>query len=267
MGGVTGYWGYSAADLAKSVFSVFTDSIAHRGPDGFGIEHFPEARLWLGHRRLAIVDLSEQARQPMSYAEGRYWLTYDGEVYNYLELREELRGLGHRFISDFDSEVILAAYAQWGQECQLRFNGMWAFAIWDARDRRLFLSRDRFGIKPLHYSRHAGALAFASELKAFLTLPWIDGAFDPDILAETLANVDWQEARPETLLPGVNRLPAGHAMLVDAAGGMKISSWWNTLDHLPKPPSRLDEQVEEFPRCSSMPAGHSSAALCRWHLH
>ena len=171
MCGVTGYWAYSSHDLAEAVFAAFTHSLAHRGPDGFGIEHFPEARLWLGHRRLAILDLSERARQPMSYAEGRYWLTYNGEVYNYIELREELRGLGHRFVSNSDSEVILAAYAQWGPECQFRFNGMWAFAIWDAHERRLFLSRDRFGVKPLHYSDHAGAFVFASELKAFLPCP------------------------------------------------------------------------------------------------
>ena len=189
MSGVVGYWGYSSQDLTEAVFAAFTHSLAHRGPDGFGIEHFTEARLWLGHRRLAIVDLSVRGRQPMSYAEGRYWLTYNGEVYNYLELREELRGLGHRFVSDSDSEVILAAYAQWGPECQLRFNGMWAFAIWDAQERRLFLSRDRFGVKPLLYSNHAGVFVFASELKAFLSLPWIDGAFDPEILADTLANI------------------------------------------------------------------------------
>jgi asparagine synthase (glutamine-hydrolysing) len=246
MGGVTGYWGYSSQDLAEAVFAAFTHSLAHRGPDGFGIEHFPEARLWLGHRRLAILDLSERARQPMSYAEGRYWLTYNGEVYNYLELREELRGLGHRFVSDSDSEVILAAYAQWGQECQLRFNGMWAFAIWDAQERRLFLSRDRFGVKPLLYSDHAGAFAFASELKAFLTLPWIDGAFDPEIVAETLTNINGQEATPYTLLPGVRRLPAGHAMVVQADGSVRINAWWNTLDHLPQPRAKLDEQAEEF---------------------
>src|SRR5580692_8221776 len=246
MGGVTGYWGYSSADLAKSVFSVFTDSISHRGPDSFGIEHFAEARLWLGHRRLAVLDLSERARQPMSYAEGRYWLTYDGEVYNYLELREELRSLGHRFVSNSDSEVILAAYSQWGQECQLRFNGMWAFAIWDAQERRLFLSRDRFGVKPLLYSDHAGAFAFASELKAFLTLPWIDGAFDPEIVAETLTNINGQEATPYTLLPAVRRLPGGHAMVVEADGRVQINAWWNTLDHLPRPRRSLKEQAEEF---------------------
>jgi asparagine synthetase B (glutamine-hydrolysing) len=156
MSAVTGYWSYCSNDIAEARFAAFTHSLSHRGPDGFGIEHFPDVRLWLGHRRLAIIDLSERARQPMSYVDGRYWLTYNGEVYNYIELREELRGLGHRFVTDCDSEVILAAYAQWGQECQLRFNGMWAFAIWDASERRLFLSRDRFGIKPLHYCDHAG---------------------------------------------------------------------------------------------------------------
>jgi asparagine synthase (glutamine-hydrolysing) len=246
MSGVVGYWGYSSQDLTEAVFAAFTHSLAHRGPDGFGIEHFPEARLWLGHRRLAIVDLSVRGRQPMSYAEGRYWLTYNGEVYNYLEVREELRGLGHRFVSDSDSEVILAAYAQWGPECQLRFNGMWAFAIWDAQERRLFLSRDRFGLKPLLYSNHAGAFVFASELKAFLSLPWIDGAFDPESLADTLANIKEQEASPYTLLPGVRRLLAGHAMSVEANGRMRINAWWNTLDHLPRLPANLDEQVEGF---------------------
>ena len=246
MSGVTGYWAYSSHDLVEAVFAAFTHSLTHRGPDGFGIEHFPEARLWLGHRRLAILDLSERARQPMSYAEGRYWLTYNGEVYNYIELREELRRLGHRFVSNSDSEVILAAYAQWGPECQLRFNGMWAFAIWDVQERRLFLSRDRFGVKPLHYSDHAGAFVFASELKAFLALPWIDGAFDPEIVAETLTNIGQQEATPYTLLPGVRRLPAGHAMLVKADGSLQINAWWNTLDHLPQPRAKLDEQAEEF---------------------
>jgi asparagine synthase (glutamine-hydrolysing) len=246
MCGVTGYWAYSSHDLPAAVFAAFTHSLAHRGPDGFGIEHFSESRLWLGHRRLAIVDLSERARQPMSYADGRYWLSYNGEVYNYVELREELHGLGHRFISDSDSEVILAAYAQWGPDCQLRFNGMWAFAIWDAHEHRLFLSRDRFGVKPLHYSDHGGAFVFASELKAFLTLPWVDGSFDPEILAETLSKMNGEEGSPYTLLPEVRRLLAGHSMQVEADGSVDIKSWWNTLEHLPQPSAELDEQADEL---------------------
>lgn len=246
MCGVTGYWAHSSPDISERLFGAFTHSLAHRGPDGSGIEHFREARLWLGHRRLAVVDLSERARQPMSYANRRYWLTYNGEVYNFIELREELRSLGHRFVSDSDGEVILAAYTQWGPECQLRFNGMWAFAIWDARDRQLFLTRDRFGIKPLLYSDHAGAFIFASELKAFLTLPWIDGAFNSEILAETLTNTDGQEGSPYTLLPGVRRLPPGHSLLIKVDGKIQVNCWWNTLEHLPKPPLDLNEQAEEF---------------------
>ena len=246
MCGITGYWGYLTEDLAQATFEAFTHSLAHRGPDGSGIEHFANARLWLGHRRLAIIDLSERGRQPFSYANGRYWLTFNGEVYNYVELREELRALGHRFVSNTDTEVVVAAFAQWGPDCQLRFNGMWAFAIWDARDRQLFLSRDRFGVKPLQYSLHNGAIAFASELKAFLNLPWIDGAFDVDILSETLTNTLGQDSSVYTLLPDVRRLPAGHSMLVKADGHVRITRWWNTLEHLPRVPTELRQQADEF---------------------
>jgi asparagine synthase (glutamine-hydrolysing) len=248
MCGITGYWSYAKEDLAPNIFASFAHSLAHRGPDGFGIEHFKDTRLWLGHRRLSIIDLSDRGRQPQSYADGRYWITFNGEVYNYIELREELCGLGHRFASATDTEVILAAYAQWGSACQLRFNGMWAFAIWDTHRRQLFLSRDRFGVKPLHYSVRDGAFAFASELKAFLVLPWVDGSLDTDILAETLINIVGQESTVHTLLPGVRRLPAGHAMLVHADGRIDVTQWWNTLDHLPTVPSGLPAQVDEFQR-------------------
>ena len=246
MSGIVGYWAYSSQDLAEADFAGFTHSLAHRGPDGFGIEHFPEARLWLGHRRLAIVDLSERARQPMSYAEGRYWLTYNGEVYNYLELREELRGLGHRFVSESDSEVILAAYAQWGQECQLRFNGMWAFAIWDAHERRLFLSRDRFRCQAAALQRSCWRLRLRLRAQGVSHT-----ALDRRRLRSGDSRRDaYQRQRaggpPYTLLPGVRRLPAGHAMLVEADGRVQINAWWNTLDHLPQPGVGLEEQAEEF---------------------
>jgi asparagine synthase (glutamine-hydrolysing) len=244
--GITGYWGYSSADLARGIFEAFTHSLAHRGPDGFGIEHWADGRLWLGHRRLAIIDLSDQARQPMSYANGRYWITYNGEIYNYLELRDELTGRGHRFLSNGDTEVVVAAYAQWGADCQQRFNGMWAFAIWDALERQLFISRDRFGVKPLHYCLQKGAIAFASELKAFLTLPWIDGGFDAEILAETLHNVTGQASSIYSLLKGVYQLQAGHSMLVTRDGYVCTARWWNTLDHLPTVGTDPQRQTDDF---------------------
>ena len=234
------------ADLARDAFEAFTHSLAHRGPDDFSIEHWPDAHLWLGHRRLAIIDLSDHARQPLSYGNGRYWITYNGEIYNYLELREELRDLGHRIVSNGDTEVVVAAYAQWRADCQLRFNGMWAFAIWDARDQELFISRDRFGVKPLHYSLHNGAIAFASELKAFLTLPWIDGGFDVEILSETLGNLAGQASSIYTLLKEVRQLQAGHTMLVTRDGRVRIARWWNTLDYLPTIETDLQQHVDEF---------------------
>ncbi len=246
MCGITGYWSYDAAPLAEARFRAFTVALAHRGPDGQGIQHFPGERLFLGHRRLSIIDISDRGVQPMSYGDGRYWLTYNGEVYNYLELREELRGLGHSFRSETDSEVILAAYAQWGPACQLRFNGMWAFAIWDTRDRSLFLSRDRFGVKPLHYIHRGGVFAFASELKAFLALPGASGALDEAVLAGTLANINGQESTPETLLPGVKRLPGGYSLTFDGRGAPKIEQWWRTLDHLRRIDDTFAGQVGQF---------------------
>jgi asparagine synthase (glutamine-hydrolysing) len=244
--GITGYWAFDAYDLRPELFGAFTKALAHRGPDGQGVRHFPDERLWLGHRRLSIIDVSQRGDQPMSYADGRYWLTYNGEVYNYLELRAELRQLGHSFKSETDSEVILAAYAEWGPACQLRFNGMWAFAIWDARERKIFLSRDRFGVKPLHYSNRNGVFAFASELKAFLALPGATGALDEQVVAGTLANINGQESTPETLLPEVRRLPGGHSISVDSSGAIAITQWWDTLSHRPLIGSSLVRQTEEF---------------------
>jgi asparagine synthase (glutamine-hydrolysing) len=246
--GITGYWAFDCHDLPAAIFRSFTTALAHRGPDGEGVEHFAAQRLWLGHRRLSIIDVSERGHQPMSYADGRYWLTYNGEVYNYLELRDELHRLGHCFKSDTDSEVILAAFAEWGPSCQSRFNGMWAFAIWDARNRSLFVSRDRFGIKPLHYSHRGGAFVFASEMKAFLALPGVDGSLDERVVAGTLANINGQEATAETLLPHVRRLPGGHSLTIGANGKISIARWWNTLEHRPPVSPDFGRQAEEFKR-------------------
>ena len=181
----------------------------------------------------------------MTYAGGRYWLTYNGEIYNFVELRETLSQLGHRFLSDSDSEVILAAYSQWGPDCQLRFNGMWAFAIWDAEAKELFLSRDRFGIKPLYYAEIGGCFTFSSELKAFLVLPWCTGEVNEEYLTFSITDINGQEAPSETLLAGVKRLHPGHCMRV-TQGRVQISRWWNTLEHIPEMPKRLDDQVQQF---------------------
>ncbi|HLI20224.1 MAG TPA: asparagine synthase (glutamine-hydrolyzing) [Stellaceae bacterium] len=246
MSGIAGYWSYAAYDIPPAVFTGFLDGLKHRGPDGSGIDHFPDVRLWLGHRRLDVADRARDPRQPLADPQRRYWLSFDGAIHNDGELRDELRALDHRFVSDATSETVLAAYAQWAEDCLKRFSGMWALAIWDARERRLLLARDNFGIKPLHYIRRNGVVAFASELKAFLRLPWIDDAFDPEIVATTLDNLDEQEASPLTMLPGVHRLLPGHAVTITAAGEVRSRRWWNLLDHLPQPADELSHQAAEF---------------------
>jgi len=176
MCGISGLWNFDGAAVSPAVLENMNSLLAHRGPDSNGV--YREGALGPGHTRLAILDTGDGGHQPMSYGDGRWWLTYNGEIYNFLELREELAALDHRFESECDSEVLLAAYAEWGPACQTRFNGMWAFAIWDAKEKMLFLSRDRFGVKPLFWHFDGRRFAFASEMKAFLALPGFDAGFD-----------------------------------------------------------------------------------------
>lgn len=246
MCGITGLWNLRADAVRRPDFDRFTDSLAHRGPDGRGVFHDSETRLSLGHRRLAIFDLSPTGNQPMTYGDGKYVITYNGAVYNYVELRERLQGLGHKFSGASDTEVIIAAYAQWGEECQLLFNGMWAFAIWNRDNRTLFLSRDRFGVKPLHYFYDGSRFAFASEMKAFLACEWFDRQFDAGIVARALDNYFSIEGSEDCLLSGVRRLSAGHCMVVRENHPPEIKRWWRTLEHLETAPTGLARQAERF---------------------
>lgn len=143
-----------------------TDAIAHRGPDGAGHWANAAGNIGLGHRRLAIIDLSDDGRQPMSFADGRYQATFNGEIYNYIELKEQLVQKGWRFKSATDTEVLLALYHEKAEKCLEDLDGMFAFAIWDEKEQKLFCARDRFGEKPFYYALHDGALYFASEMKA-----------------------------------------------------------------------------------------------------
>ncbi len=217
--------------------------LAHRGPDGDGF-HI-DGPVGLAHRRLAILDLAA-GQQPMASRDRRYWIVFNGEVYNFIELRDELKQSGHTFVTDSDTEVILAAYTQWGEDCQLKFNGMWAFAIWEAHERELFLSRDRFGVKPLHFYCDAEKLVFASELKGFLGLPWIDRTFDPEVFALAIANYPILDATEHCLIKGVRRLRAGHSLTMRPGKPLYIKRWWHTLDRLSAVPRDPRDQSEMF---------------------
>lgn len=181
----------------------------------------------LGHRRLSILDLSPAGHQPMASPDGRYWIVYNGEVYNYLELRTELAGLGHQFHTGTDTEVILAAYAQWGAQALPRFAGMFAFAILDLRERKLFLARDFFGIKPLYYTLDSAGLSFASEIKALLQCPWVSRRANPQRLYQYL-RFGQTDHGSETMFADIRQLPVAHYLEVslDAPATAKPVRYW-----------------------------------------
>ncbi|MCF8171978.1 MAG: asparagine synthase (glutamine-hydrolyzing) [Candidatus Methylopumilus sp.] len=183
-------------------------TLAHRGPDSTGV--LSDAHIQFGHTRLSIIDLTSAGHQPMTYAQGRYTVTYNGEIYNYLELRAELEALGEAFASHSDTEVLLAAYRVWGEACVQRFIGPFAFAIWDNLTRKAFLARDRCGEKPLFYSVNDSTLAFASELKGLLPLLEHTPALNPKAVDMYLHYQYVPE--PLTLLQGVHKLAAGHTL-------------------------------------------------------
>ncbi len=205
-------------------------------------------QLILGHRRLSILDLSTAGHQPMSWEDGRYWITYNGEVYNYVELRRELTAAGDRFVSDTDTEVILAAYARWGPDCVKRFTGMWAFAIWDRREGTVFLSRDPFGIKPLYYAESQGRVAFCSEVKGLQALPWISRRQDAQAVYDFLAWSKVESPEGRTLLADVREMPPATRALIRLNGGaleVRPERYWDaTLG----PPVRESpaESAEKF---------------------
>ena len=246
MCGIAGFWNLDGEPVSRAMLKRFTDAITHRGPDGNGFYVDAETNLGFGHRRLAILDTSDSGKQPMTYGNGRYWITFNGEIYNFLELRDELKNLGYQFFTESDTEVVMAAYDQWGEDCQLRFNGMWAFALWDRQEKRLFLSRDRFGVKPLMYFYDGVHFAFASEMKAFLALNWFPAEFDPEMVATALTGHQNVEGTERCLLRALNRLLGGYCLTINQQGDLSKRRWWNTLDHLETVPAAYDQQVEHY---------------------
>lgn len=198
--------------------------LSHRGPDGEGTKISGSAGLV--HRRLAIIDLTDEGLQPMTNEDRTLWLVFNGEIYNFVELREELEGKGHRFHSRSDTEVILHAYEEWGTACLSRFNGMWAFALWDEKKQQLFCARDRFGIKPFYYTVAGGSFLFASEIKALLAHPDAGPQPEERTLGTYLAwGVLDHSAR--TMFEGVLQLEPAHALVVTHEGVQQPFRYWD----------------------------------------
>jgi asparagine synthase (glutamine-hydrolysing) len=239
MCGICGIFDRSGRPADDSLLDEMTSIIRHRGPDGHG--RFIDREIGLGHRRLSIIDV-EGGCQPIANEEGTLQVVFNGEIYNFVELRKELASVGHSFATRSDTEVIVHAYEQWGIDCVKHFNGMFAFAIWDARRRELFLARDHLGIKPLYYVTIGSRLLFSSEIKALLRDPSCPRHVDHDALADlfTFRFVP----SPKTLLKEIRKLPPGHSMLATRTG-IEIKPFWSRAP-IPRTKWREADLIEEY---------------------
>jgi asparagine synthase (glutamine-hydrolysing) len=281
--GIAGIVSLQDRPVDPAVLQRMNDRQVHRGPDGEGFllgwvqsggfAHaiLPHTRQWdgrapirvaLGHRRLAILDLSDRGLQPMSAGDLRVWIVFNGEIYNHRELRTELATRGYGFTSRTDTEVLLAAYREWGEACLARLQGMFAFAIWDEIHGRLFCARDRLGIKPFYYATPPGAFTFASEMKALLAHPGVAATADDEAVLGFLihANCDYGE---RTLLREVKALPPSHRLSLDVATGrIDVARYWEFV-----PPSRSTARPIAHGwtgsgTCSSPPRARTWSAMC-----
>jgi asparagine synthase (glutamine-hydrolysing) len=246
MCGIAGIFNLNGEPASPVLLRKMTDAIAHRGPDGEGF--YIDSFIGLGHRRLAIIDLSPAGHQPMATPDGRYVLSYNGEVYNFQELRVELEARGYRFRSRTDSEVVLYSYAEWGEECVRRFNGMFTFAVWDSERQELFLARDRYGIKPLYYTLQGSTFLFASEVKAILAHPSYAVGLNKEALLEyfTFQNI----FTDGTLFKGVKLLPPGTSLRLPLASrnGASPVRYWDFDFSQPEVIADEREYLEELDR-------------------
>ncbi|OGH88672.1 MAG: asparagine synthase (glutamine-hydrolyzing) [Candidatus Magasanikbacteria bacterium RIFOXYC2_FULL_42_28] len=243
MCGIAGIYNLDQQPVEEVVLKRLTDAIAHRGPDGEGFWFNENRNVGLGQRRLAILDLSTNGRQPMSYLNDRFWITFNGEVFNFLEIKQELLDKNYQFVSDSDTEVILAAYAEWGEGMLNKFNGMWALAIYDQKDNKLLLSRDRFGIKPLYYYLNDDTLMFASEVQAIHKILGKNAPLNISVIKEIARGGFANHSSKETYLKDVYSLPHGHNLTIQY-GKVSIDKWYYL--RLFKPPAEFTAQVDRF---------------------
>lgn len=224
MCGIAGQFVFGEGVADALMVSAMSESISHRGPDGNG--QYTSESISIAHRRLSIIDLSDSAAQPMKNEDGSIYIVFNGEIYNYRELREELASRGHLFSSSSDTEVILHSYEEWGYDCLQRFNGMWAFALWDGNNEIMFCSRDRFGIKPFYYSEYDNSIIFASEIKALLKSGRTGKKPNENLLRAFLAR-GVADHTDQTMFEGIHQLRPGQYMIIDRNGVHDVVTYWD----------------------------------------
>ena len=263
MCGIAGIYNRNGAPVSYELLARMARSMVHRGPDeegyflnldgaafkdfagpaglpplrntGFPASgHAARGNAGLGHRRLSIIDLSS-GQQPLSNEDGSIWISFNGEVYNFQSLKQELEAKGHRFRTNSDTETIVHAYEEWGEESVKRLRGMFAYALWDGTRQQLFLARDRLGKKPLYYMQEPGRFLFGSEIKAILEAPGVSREIDPTALSDYLSLL--YVPSPKTIFKAISKLPAAHYAVV-TAGEVKVRPYWDLqffpADELPE---------------------------------
>lgn len=245
MCGITAIVAPHGKEAKLAELKLLNDRIAHRGPDGEGVWRSPNRSVALGHRRLAILDPSERGSQPILSADGRWAMVFNGEIYNFLELRRELEAKGYQFESGTDSEVLLNGWREWRWDLLLKMNGMWAFVICEVNSGDLFMARDRFGVKPLAYAETPHGLYIASEVQALLALPQVAKTIRGGAVQRAVFDPFCYESGSRDLFDGIAKLPAGHYAEY-RAGVMHVFRYWHTVDHLVAPPRTLAEAGEQF---------------------
>jgi asparagine synthase (glutamine-hydrolysing) len=247
MCGIAGIIRFDQRKVSRESIKKLTDMIAHRGPDGEGVWIHSSEKLGLGHRRLSILDLSENGAQPMHYANDSLTIVYNGEIFNFAELRKELQQKGYTFHSDSDTEVLMAAYHAWGKACLSKFNGFWAFALWDEQKQELWLARDRFGIKPLYYlHEEKKQFVFGSETIQFKALEDYKREADPSLVSYTIQNCWGIEGLGKTIFKNIEQVRPGHHMTISKDGTQNHVQWWSTADELVEVPASYTAQVDQF---------------------
>ena len=245
MCGIVGQVNFDQTPVCQKNLKMMTDAIAHRGPDGQG--HWVNKNIGLGHRRLSIIDLSSAGNQPMISSDRRFVLTYNGEIYNFKELRSQLKDCGYQFFSESDSEVVLNALIEWGQDALLKFNGMFALALWDQKKTELLIARDRYGIKPLYFYQNDRQLIFGSEQKAILEQPSFDRKINKKALLEYFTFQNF--FTNQTLVEGIYLLEAGHYATLNLSHGdrsLKTQQYWDYRFTEPEKPSSEKDYLDEL---------------------
>ncbi|MCC6975519.1 MAG: asparagine synthase (glutamine-hydrolyzing) [Anaerolineae bacterium] len=246
MCGIIGAMSFGRAfEVTETYISAMRDVMAHRGPDSAGVWISPNKKVGLGFRRLAIIDLSDTANQPMSNEDGSLWVVFNGEIYNHAQIRAELEAVGgHTWRTDHsDTEVILHAFEEWGIECLARFRGMFAIALWDDRNRELWLIRDRIGIKPLYYSIHHERIVFGSEIKGILQDPEQPRQVEEEAFYHYLSFLT--TPAPQTLFAGIKKLASGTWLRIRDDGQVTEQKYWDVLDHTQPLQDASEEEIAQ----------------------